>query len=90
MIGMRPRQVSTGGLDDLGILPRLQGEEFARATRGEERRRAVRHQPFEARGIRLGRELELGVEIGQREGEQAALQDLLQFGGFHGRRAFSR
>ena len=64
---------------------RLQREELACAAGGEQGRGAVGLQPLQPVGIGLGGKAQLGVEVGQREGQQTRLQDLFEFLGGHGR-----
>ena len=72
------------GLDDVRIFLGLQGEEFTRAARGEERGGSVRSEPLQALGVAGGVEVAVRLEVGDREGEQSGREDLLEFEGGHG------
>ncbi len=66
------------GLDDAGVLVSGEREELARAARGEQRGGAVGGQPLQALGVGPGVEVAVGVEVGQREGQQSGGHDLLE------------
>ncbi|SPA41445.1 exported protein of unknown function [Cupriavidus taiwanensis] len=67
------------GVDYGRVVLRRQREELAGAAGREQRGGAVGGQPFQARGVGLGREVALGVEVGDGEGQQAFGDDLLEF-----------
>ena len=71
------------GLDDGGVFLGLQGEELTRTARGEERGGAVGREPPQALGVAGGVEVAVGLEVGDREGEQSGGEDLLEFEGGH-------
>ncbi len=64
-----------GGLDHRRILVSSQGEEFTGTASGKQRGGAVRGQPLEAAYVALRIEFALGIEIGQREGQQTGGED---------------
>jgi hypothetical protein len=64
---------------DVRVVVMREREEFARAAGDEQRRGAVRREPFEALGIGVGAEIALFVEVGNGEGQKAFRNDLLQF-----------
>ncbi|MCY1516773.1 hypothetical protein D9M68_514230 [compost metagenome] len=68
-----------GGLDHGAVLIRSQREEFSRATGREQRGSAIGSQPLQAPGIALGIEVAGGIEVGNREGQQARGKDELEF-----------
>ena len=72
------------GLDNGRVFLRLEGEEFTRAPCGEERGRAVGREPLQSLGVARGVEVTVGLEVGDREGEQSGGEDLLEFEGGHG------
>jgi len=54
-----------------------QRKELARAARGEERRRTVGSEPFEALGISVGAKVALRVEVGEgKDSRPAEMMDL--------------
>jgi hypothetical protein len=77
------------GLDDGGVFLGFEGKELTRAARGEERGGAVRSQPLQALGVARGVEIAVGLEVGDREGEQSGGEDLLEFEGGHGKKGGS-
>ena len=72
------------GLDDGGVFLGFEREELTRAARGEERGGAVGREPLQALGVAGGVEVAVGLEVGDREGEQSGGEDLLEFEGGHG------
>ncbi|MNO43099.1 hypothetical protein D3C76_333120 [compost metagenome] len=68
-----------GGLDHLAVLAGGQGEELTGTAGGEQGTGAVGGQPFQAFDVAGAMEIALGIEIGDREGQQAAGEDGFQF-----------
>ncbi|MCY1179474.1 hypothetical protein D9M73_198780 [compost metagenome] len=67
------------GLDHLAVFAGSQGEELTGAAGGEQGAGAVGGEPFQALDVAGAVEVALGVEVGDREGQQAAGEDGFQF-----------
>ncbi|MNP32820.1 hypothetical protein D3C76_1260240 [compost metagenome] len=68
-----------GGLDHLAVFAGSQGEELTGAASGEQGAGAVRGQPFQALDVASRVEVALGVEVGDRERQQAVGEDGFEF-----------
>ncbi|MNO99935.1 hypothetical protein D3C76_917180 [compost metagenome] len=67
------------GLDHLAVFAGGQGEEFTGTASGEQRAGAVGGQPLKALDVASRVEVALGIEVGDRERQQAVGEDGFEF-----------
>src|SRR5574343_1278807 len=83
MMGTLPRQVSTAVWMISGYSSPVSEKNSPVPPRGKEGGGAIRCQPFQALDVALPVEVTVGVEVGQRERQQAVGHDGFEFLGIH-------